>query len=91
MARFPVGGAVLLLADACHSNDHVGSACCARQMRASGGRGMIFDTTFDKWSFARRIRTNVRELAHDGDLFAAAGGVVFNQDIRKEALARIGR
>jgi hypothetical protein len=30
-------------------------------------------------------------VAHDGEFFAAAGGVVINPDIRKEALARIGR
>ena len=41
---------------------------CARQMPASGGRGMIFDTTFDKWSFAqgRSPRGEGRPDRHEG-------------------------
>jgi len=39
----------------------------------------------------KKTATKARELAHDGELFAATGGVVINPHIRKEALARIGR
>jgi hypothetical protein len=52
--------------------------------------GVIFDRPFDKWSFAQEIAANAREFAHDGEVFAAAGGVACNGRLARERVIGAG-
>jgi hypothetical protein len=69
---------------------------CARQMSRRCG---VFDRAFDKWSFPREdssereLRVTAGFLLRLAASLAAASDInkLINPDIRKEALARIGR